>query len=239
MEKSVKITLIIMVGILLLVVIILANFSTASNTINSNGYSEIEVMPDVISIYFNVETKSATSKVAEDANSEISNKLVDDLVNRGYLREEIQTVSFNIYPNYDWSSGSSRLRDYTVSHMMKIELQSSQSGEVGKIIDIATDAGALVSSVNFELSVEKQNQYKADALKLAAEDAKIKAEATAEGLGKKLGNLVSVSMDNFNYYPWVLYDSASGVKSVEEATTNINPSSQKVSASVSVVFKMK
>lgn len=239
MEKSVQITLIIVAGVLLSAIILTSSFSGYTNTINADGYSEIEVMPDLVSVYFSVETQGATSKIAEDANSEISGKLETELLNRGFEKEEIQTVSFSIYPNYNWVGGKQNLNGYIAYHSIKIELDASESDKLGNIIDAATNSGALISSIDFELSQEKQNEYKAKALELAAEDAKIKAEATAKGLGKKVGRLVSVSASSFDYYPWNVYAESAGTKSLDEATASIQPSEQTISASVSAVFKIR
>jgi uncharacterized protein YggE len=64
---------------------------------------------------------------------------------------------------------------------------------VGNVIDAAVDAGALVSYINFELSVERSNEYKMLVMTNASLDAKQKAEAIASGLGKTVGRLVSIT----------------------------------------------
>ena len=91
------------------------------------------------------------------------------------------------------------------------------------------------------MSTAKQNEYKAQALKEASEDAKIKAEAIASGLGKTVGKLVSVSSNEFNYQPWPLYNSMAGSTAADAkvATTNIQPGQQDVSASVTVVYALR
>ena len=124
--------------------------------------------------------------------------------------------------------------------MIRLEISAEDSAKLSNIIDITTESGALISSINFELSQEKQNQYKAEALKLASEDAKIKAEAVADGLNKKLGRLVSVSTSDFDYYPWRVYESSAGssTEDAKVATANIQPSNQKISARVTAIFKI-
>lgn len=59
--------------------------------------------------------------------------------------------------------------------------------------------------MNYELSNKKMNEYKAIVLAEAAKDAKTKAESIAHGLGKKLGNLVSIDVFEYSYYPYPLY----------------------------------
>lgn len=238
MEKSTQTTTIIAVTLVIMTLIITSSLNPSSNTINANGQAEIEAMPDLITIYFNIETDGSTSKEAEDANSGISNLLIQSLVAQGFKEKEIQTTSYNIYPNYNWNSGTQKIIGYKASHMMKLEISAEDSEKLSGIIDSSTESGALISSIDFALSQEKQNQYKAEALKLASEDARIKAEAVAEGLNKRLGKLVSVSTNDFDYYPWRIYESGSSSEDAKTATANIQPSEQKINARVTAVFKI-
>ena len=101
----------------------------------------------------------------------------------------------------------------------------------------------MLSYINFELSTQKQNEYKAQALEMAGQDARTKAQAIASGLDKRLGKLVSVSTSDFSYQPWNIYsaraDYSSGdVAEAKLAATNIQPGSQEVNARINVVYKI-
>jgi uncharacterized protein YggE len=126
--------------------------------------------------------------------------------------------------------------------MLKVEISAEESNKLGNIVDSATESNALISSINFELSKEKENEYKSIALKDAAEDARIKAEAIVSGLGKRLGRLVSTSDNNFYYTPYRVYEASDSSKSLNEVITqpqSIQPSKQTIYASVTAVFKLK
>ncbi len=247
MDKSVSIALIVVIGVLALAGISYAVFSSMnpsmSKTITGNGQASIDVAPDLVKVYFNAETSGATSQEAKDKNSEIVDNMITALVKDGFERKDIQTQGFNIYPDYSWDNGKQTLKGYKATHSIVVQLSTAQTDKIGKVIDDGVDAGALISYINFELSTEKQNEYKAQAIKLAAEDARIKAQALADGLGKELGSLVSVSDNNFDYRPWPMYAAAdSGGASVamaKEAATNIQPGTEQVTASVTAVFKIK
>lgn len=215
---------------------------SSANTVSGDGVASIKVLPDLISIYFSVETNGTTSKIATDRNAEIVDKLKTALLGKGFEESQIQTVSFNVYPDYVWNGHTQTSNGFKASHSLKIQMSSNDTGKIGDVVDAGVSAGAGVSYINFELSTEKQNEYKAEALKDAAEDAKIKAGAIAEGLGKRLGRLVSTSESSFNYYPWALYESSGGAStdasSIKEATTSITPGEQEVSANVRATFKL-
>lgn len=246
MEKSVKITWIVVLGVVVTALILAISlnglFQGQGNTISVEGVSTIKAMPDIVSVYFNVETRAKTSENATQLNSEIVSKLKAGLISQGFDENKIQTQSFNVYPEYDWINGKQVSKGYVATHALKVEISTEESGKIGSAIDAGVSAGAGISYINFELSQAKENEYKAEAMSLAAQDAKIKAQATASGLDKKIGDLVSVSISNFGYYPWRAY-SGSGVAEdamvAKAEATSINPSEQEISASVTAVFKLK
>lgn len=243
MQKSVQITSIIVAGIVLVALIgfMFFNSTVPQNTINVQGYSEISALPDLVAVYFNVETKGITSSEATNKNSEIVDNLIANLVSEGLDKKEIQTQNFNVYPEYDYVGGTRKEKGYVATHSLRVEMPSEESSKIGKVIDAGVNAGAGISYINFELSSENQNKYKAEAMKLAAQDATTKANSVAEGFGKKAGKLVSVSVSEWGYYPWNVY-SGSGKSEdavmAREASTSIQPSEQTITATVSAVFKI-
>jgi len=246
MEKSIKITSIIVLGVIITTLIITISlngvFQGQGKTISAEGISSIKAMPDLVSVYFSIETKAKTSENATKLNSEIVEKLKASLVAQGFDENKIQTQSFNVYPNYEWIGGKQVDKGFIATHSLIVEISTNESDKIGKAIDAGVSAGAGISSINFELSQEKQNDYKAEALELAAQDAKIKAQATASGLGNKIGELVSVQTSNFGYYPWNVYSGSGRMEDAmyaKVASTSITPSEQEVTASVTAVFKLK
>jgi uncharacterized protein YggE len=240
MEKSVQITLIIVATIIILAGIGAYLFSQSkapSNTISVQGFATIKANPDLVIVYFRAETNGSTAQEAKDKNAEIVNNAITNLVKIGILENKIQTIDFNIYPEYDWTDGQ-KLRGYKAVHSFKVELDTAQINKVGTVIDAGVNAGSLVDYINFELSTAKQNECKAEALKQASQDAKTKAEAIALGLGKKLGKLVSVSDTSFDYYPWPIYKAMEegNIAEAKAAVTNITPSEKEITARVSVVY---
>jgi len=244
MEKSVKITLIIVSAIIILALIGVFVYSSQKTgaTVNANGQAEIKANPDLITVYFNVQTKGVDAKEAKDKNADIIDKVTIALLKQGFERKDIQTQNFNIYPEYDWVGGRQTQKGYATTHTIRIEMTTDKTDKIGKVIDAGVDNGASINYINFELSQEKQNQYKAQALKSATEDARIKAESIASGLGKKVGKVVSISTSDFNYYPWRAYDNSAGTATfaeVKSAATSIQPSEQSITANVQVVFEIK
>jgi len=218
--------------------------STTSNTMTVQGMSTIKVTPDLVAVFFNIQTNGTTSADANTANTAIYNQLKTSLISLGFTDSQIGTDSYSIYPNiiYD-TTGRSTNNGYIAMHSVKLEFAANDTTKLSSVIDAGTSAGAGVSTINFELSQALQNQYKAQALQAASQDAKTKADAVAAGFGKTTGALVSVSVDNFNYYPWPIYASSGSSVSAQNAgakaaTMNLAPTSQDVTASVSATYKL-
>jgi uncharacterized protein len=244
MDKSVQITLIIVATILILAVggIIFFTSNSTDNTIKVDGQATSKIAPDLITVYFNVETTGQTSQAASDANSLITNKLTGSIVALGFSKEELKTQNFNIYPEYDYNNGQ-KLIDYKSTDSLKIEISIQNKDKIGSVIDAGTNAGAGISYINFELTPTLQQQAKAEAIENASVDARIKAESLAQGFNKKLGRLVSVSLDQFNYNPWPIYASTTSVgvagnAEAKRVSTDITPSNQEVSADVTAIYKL-
>lgn len=244
MEKSVQITLIIVIAFLIVAGVatfLILQGKTPSNTVSVQGSALIKADPDLVTVYFRAETNASTAQEAKDKNAEIVNKATAALTKAGIPKEKIQTLDFNIYPEYDWIDGVQKFKGYRAVHSFKVELETAQIDKIGSVIDAGVDAGAMIDYINFELSTAKQNEYKAEALKQASQDAKTKAEAMVSGLGKQLGKLVSVSDMSFDYYPWPIYramEMGGSAAEAKEAMTNITPSEKEISAQVSVVYQI-
>lgn len=248
-NNAIGVTLIIAGVVLIIAILALFVFnpiSSSGNTVTVQGVSTVKALPDVISVYFNIETKGKTTVEAKDANNLIYDDLVEGMIIAGFEENDIKTESFNIYENTYWENGKSKTDGYKATRYLRLELSSEESDMLSDAIDAGVDAGAGISYINFELSQESQNEYKAQALKLASEDATIKADAVASGFGKEAGKLVSVQISDFGYYPWNVYTARSeggmapeDSMMAKEVAMNINPSEEEITASVTAVFKLR
>ncbi len=232
METKTLILVALIAGILIVAGIY---FGLGRTTVTSQGQSQIKVEPDLLGVYFSVEYKDASAEVAKnklaDTVSALKNSLLDVVDEK-----EITTQSFSVQPNYIWN-GRTQTQDGYIARQ-EITVKTTRIDKAGRIVDKGVDAGALVNWINFELSQEKQNEAKAQALEQASLDAKTKAEATVKGLGKRLGGVVSINANDYQYYPYRLYENGVSTTDAKQAAVDINPQDLEVSASVSVVYRV-
>ena len=247
-NNSVKITGMIVFGVLVFVAIVVGTFNSVVDrqTISATGEATISVIPDVVKIYFNIETTADTSKEAKDENTEIVDKVVAALMTEGFERSDIETSNFNIYEEYDWSNDKRESIGFRATHTLTVEFDPEDYPEVGPIVDAGVDNGALLNYISFELSPDAQNMYEAQVLELAGADAKAKATAMVSGVGGKLGRLISVSDSSSNYYPWRAYDamtleSAAGSVKVDndDASTPIQVGEKEITGRISVIYEIR
>jgi uncharacterized protein YggE len=236
---AIIVALIVIIGAIVGVVL-LKSGSVSEQTVSASGNYQKAVAPDQVVIYVLVQTRdNISADNAKNENARISDNVMTALIKAGLEKKDIETENYNIYPEYDWSSGSQKLIDYVASNNLKVT--TKDFANAGKIVDGAVNAGALINNINFELSNEKSNEYKAVALAEASKDAKVKAESIAAGLGKSLGKLVSVSANDYNYVPYPIYarsDMAGGAEATKVAT-DISPQNVDISASATVVYEIK
>lgn len=250
-NNAIVVTSIIAGVVLVVAVLALTTFNNVvpnyKDTVTVEGIATIDAKPDLITVYYNIEGKGDTSSEAKNEADKIYDDLVMELAKAGFDRSELTTQGFNVYPNIYWEDGKQKEDGYKASHSLKLELSSEEFDKVSLAIDSGVNAKSGISYINFELSPELQSQKKAEALELASKDAKLKAEAVASGFQKNIGNLVSVQVSEFGYYPWSIYSSRadSGLSIAEdaslakEAAENIVPSEQTVSGRVSATYKIR
>ncbi len=236
------VSVIIIAGVLLSIWLVSSMFggSLTGQTIQALGDAEMTAMPDEAAVYLQAQTKAKTATEAKDENSRMMEAVLGNLDKIGIAKEDIETENFNIYEEYDWKDGEQTSKGFIASNSIKISTKDFEI--IGKIIDAGADEGALINSINFELSNKQENEYKAIVLAEASKDAKMKAESIAQGLGKELGDLVSVASSDFGWTPYPIYKGMATMEDAAEArtaATNIEPQKLDITASVTVVYEIK
>lgn len=231
-------------GVILIIALTLiftySGVNNNENTVTVEGIGSVKVIPDVLTVNLRVETLEDLSVDAKDKNAEIMEKVITALINIGFERSDLVTDNFNIYEQFDWTEDGRESLGFRATHSVSVELGPDETEKLGMIIDAAVDSGATIGYMNFALSTQLQNKHKAEAMKLAARDAKVKAESVAEGFDSRLGKLVSVQVNNFAYNPWMVFDGAraEGV-SIKVAATDIQVGEEEVTARVTAIYKLR
>jgi len=194
------------------------------NTITLSGHGEVSAVPDIANISFGIEKEAKTVKEAQDQVAQIEKKALDLLKTNGIADKDIKTTDASFYPKYQNvvtpqlctqygcpQPGNSVIVGYTANETINVKIRNTD--DVGKITEGL--GGLDVSNLNGpNFTVDNEDGLKADAQKLAINDAKAKAKVLSQNLGVRLGKITSFS-DNGNspvpmYAKTMMADSVAG-----------------------------
>lgn len=203
--------------------------------ISVSGTGEVGVKPSkaVIVLGVVVTAKSASEAINEAASK--VNTIVEALKKVGVEKENIKTLSFNLYPEYN--EDRKNIVSYKVNHQLQISITDNPENlgsRAGEVVDKATANGAnTVSSVSFTLEDKEIKEYRNRALEKAIAEAKEKAELIAKSFNVEITGIKQVSESI--YLPHPIYYGEETVK----ATTTFITGTLKITASVTVTFTVE
>lgn len=206
--------------------------------INVGGRAKVAGTPDTLRLDLSVvATASSVSAALASANRSaavVQKSLLDNFV----LKKDLQTSGLNIQPEYDYSNNATpRLTGYQVSESISAKLRDL--GRAGDVIGKAVGAGGNAVRVNgISLDLEDTGALVSSARDKAFADAKAKAEQYAKAAGRSLGDVISIAEDVATPSPIPMpYSGLALARGA--ASVPIQPGSQDVSVSVTVVFAMR
>ncbi len=215
------------------------NTVATTNTVSFSGEGKVLAKPDVAVIDFSIVTEAATSKAAQDANSEKSNKVTDFLKKQKIEDKDIKTTSYNIYPQYEYPrNGVPTIKGYQVNQTMEVKIRDL--GSVSSILDGVVTAGAnQVGNLSFE--IDEPEKLKEQARELAINDAKDKANVLKNQLGIKLGRIINFS-EGVAGYPVPMYESAMkgmGVGGGGGVVPSVPSGENEITVDVTITYQIK
>lgn len=186
-----------------------------NETISVQGKGTVKASPDVAVADIAISVEGATAKGAQDEANVKSKAVVDYLKKAGIKDADIKTSGYNIYPQYDYVYGRSRIRGYQVTQSLTVKMRDMDKANT--IVDGVVTAGAnQVNSLRFE--VDQPELLKSEARKLAIDDANKKADELRDQLHIGLGKIVSFS-ESGDYVPPIMYGMGGGAMAKEVSVT--------------------
>lgn len=151
---------------------------STDNRMTLTGTGHVTATPDIAVVRLGVQTTGDNLSVVQQDNAELSQVVLQSLQQLGV--SNIKTFQYTIEKLYDFENNQRIDKGYSVRNIF--EIQMSNMGQVGKVIDTAVNYGAnVLDFINFEVS--NPNQYYLQALNLAVMNAIQKARSIAENLG--------------------------------------------------------
>jgi uncharacterized protein YggE len=218
-----------------------------SNVISFDGTGEISASPDLAAINLTIRENAKTMKEAQDKVTTKETAVLDFLDKNGIEKKDIKAESYNSYPKYDYVTPcwgtycrqeTPKIIGYEVSEYISIKVRDlTKSGEIVQAI------GSIgISEINGpDFSIEKEDQLKEQARKIAIDEAKAKAETLAKDLGVQLVRIVGFS-ENGNY-PMQMYEKGLMASDSVGATASTSPAlptgESKITSTVTITYEIR
>lgn len=165
------------------------------NIISVNSSETVAVTPDIAEIIYAVRTEAKDAAACQQKNTEDVGRIIELLKSLGVKETSIQTSDYYMYPIYNYSGNTQRITGYEASTSLTVS--KLPIDDLGNILAKSVEAGINnIQSITYMSS--KYDEGYSNALKLAMESARIKAQALAEAGGCSLGSVVGVR-ENSNY----------------------------------------
>ena len=210
-------------------------------TVSVSASATISVIPDSATFSITAESTEPTTEEARNASSLMTEKAVEILKDEFGITEESFTTDFmQISPYYEWVDGQRTLVGQKATQKLSIVLSGENLSKVGKVYDrLSVLDGISISSVSYS-KLDTTEEVRSVREK-AAEEALKKAEAYAKGVGKKVGEVISISDGSGVSYTTVTYNSPKlmmAEASMDYVSTTIYQGDVTLSDSVTVVFTL-
>ncbi len=210
---------------------------TQTRQISVTGSGIVYVVPDLA--YINVGVHSTGDTVAEAmaANNTQATAIKTTLVGQGVAEGDIQTSSFNVYPQSDYDATGSVTRSYfSVDNTVYVTVRNLD--KLGAILDAVAASGANnIYGITFDVTDKTAAQ--SSARKIAVDAAKAQAKELANFAGVELGNIINIS-SSFSY-PTYNYGYGMGGGGGEAAAVSVPIAAGQiqVSADVTLSYEIK
>ena len=203
----------------------------ALHTLTVTGNGKVTVVPDVARVYLGVTLTRPTVKEARNAAAAMTD-VIAAIKGLGVADADIQTTGLSLSARYAEGS-STKIVGYIISEQVQVTVRDLD--KAGDVVDAATTKGATdVNGISFELAAPAKAQDDARAAAVTA--ARVSAEAMASAAHVTLGAVVSIS-DGSAPTP-IYYGAAAGAAPMADVKTPVQPGTQDVPASVTVVFEI-
>lgn len=166
-------------------------------TINVNGTGQVSLAPDVAYVYIGVQSQGETvADVLADNNGK-AQSVTQALKELGVDEKDIQTSSFNIYPQQNYpqqpapdGSAGTPVTTYQVNNTVFVTVRDLS--KLGQLLDVVVRSGAnSINGITFD--VLDKTAATTQARQLAIESARTQAEEIAKAAGVTLVDLQTMS----------------------------------------------
>ena len=155
----------------------------------TSGEAEVKRAPDRAWVEVRAESRAKDPKEAQRLNADAMAAVMAKLKAMALGDQAIRTLSYDLQPEFDYANGRQTLRGYVARNV--IEVRVDDITRVGDVLGAAVGSGATsVGGLRFDL--KDRAGAEREALRLAVQDARGRAEALAAGAGVRIDRIVRI-----------------------------------------------
>lgn len=159
------------------------------------GAGEIEGEPDQAILNISISAQESTLVEAKKIADLRYTKVLTQIKDAGIEDKDIKATRINAQPQYEWGSSKRVYKGEKVSRSLRVTINDLD--KVSELMQSIVDSG--VSTIDsMTTGFQNPQALQQQALGLAADDAKAKAEFLANRLGRKLGQAYLITEQNYS-----------------------------------------
>jgi uncharacterized protein YggE len=163
--------------------------ASPSPVIITTGEAVVKRAPDRAWVTIGAESRAKTAAEAQRLNTDAMSAVLDRIKAAGLPADAVQTTGYNLQPEFDYANGRQTLRGYVARNHVQVRIDSLP--KTGDVIAAAVATGATnVSGVRFDL--KDRDAVEREALRLAVQDARGRANYAATGAGVTIDRIIRV-----------------------------------------------
>lgn len=163
--------------------------------INVVGVGEIDGEPDQVVLNISINAQESSLVEAKNIADQRYTSVLEKIKAAGVEDKNIKATRINAQPQYEWSNSKRIYKGERVSRSLQVTINDLDS--VSELMQSIVESG--VSTIDsMTAGFQNPEALEQEALGLAADDAKSKAEFLAKRLGRKLGQATIISEQSFS-----------------------------------------
>jgi uncharacterized protein YggE len=245
------------VGIVLMAVLVIYIFVAMQNTMKETKYigtsgnentimisetGTVYAVPTVATVTITTITKDLTVSDALRENTEKVSKIKNFLLVQKVVEEDMKTVDYSVYPEYEWQTKGVDLTIYPLGKRVitgyqaveSLEIKVRDKDQLGRDIQGALDYGASQIS-GLQFVVDNEEDLKKQARELAIKKAGEKAQEIAKNLGVQLGDVLSFTESYYSPVYGLNEKATTGTGNTMQITVGEN----KIEVTVNVSYEIR
>lgn len=164
----------------------------------TSGEGIVKRAPDRAWVNVSVESRAKSPREAQKLNADAMSAVLQKLKGAGLSGDALQTRGYDLQPEFDYANGKQTLRGYVARN--SVELRVDDLPRLGEYIEQAVSSGATaVGGVRFDL--KDRASAEREALRLAVQDARLRADAAAAGAGMRIDRIVKIEEHRISLSP--------------------------------------